>query len=62
MNATTLTEIVARGESERLELKRSTGQRTDAAKTACAMLNGLGGTSLASSAGVLTIAPVRATT
>lgn len=35
--------LVAQGESERLELKKSTGQRTDAAKTVCAMLNGMGG-------------------
>jgi ATP-dependent DNA helicase RecG len=35
--------IVSQGESEQVELKRSTGQRTDAAKTICAMLNGGGG-------------------
>ncbi len=35
--------LVAQGESERLEFKRSTGQRTEAAKTVCGMLNGLGG-------------------
>jgi len=35
--------LVRKGESERVEFKRSTGQRTAAAKTVCAMLNGLGG-------------------
>jgi ATP-dependent DNA helicase RecG len=35
--------VVARGESEEIEFKRSTGQRTEAAKTVCAMLNGRGG-------------------
>jgi ATP-dependent DNA helicase RecG len=35
--------LVDKGESESLEFKRSTGQRTEAAKTVCAMLNGLGG-------------------
>ena len=35
--------LVAKGESDRLEFKKSTGTRTDAAKTACAMLNGSGG-------------------
>ena len=43
MNLRELRELVADGESERLEFKRSTGQRTEAAKTVCAMLNGLGG-------------------
>ncbi len=43
MNVHELKELVFGGESERVEFKRSTGQRTDAAKTACAMLNGLGG-------------------
>lgn len=38
-----LQELAAGGESERVEFKRSTGQRTDAAKSVCAMLNGLGG-------------------
>jgi len=33
----------AEGESDRLEFKKRTGQRTEAAKTVCAMLNGLGG-------------------
>jgi len=35
--------LVRKGESDRVEFKRSTGQRTAAAKTVCAMLNGLGG-------------------
>ncbi len=35
--------LAASGESEMLEFKRSTGQRSDAAKTACAMLNNRGG-------------------
>ena len=34
---------MADGESDRLEFKKSTGQRTHAAKTVCGMLNGLGG-------------------
>lgn len=43
MNVRELKDLVTEGESERLEFKRSTGQRTEAAKTVCAMLNGLGG-------------------
>ena len=43
MNVHELKELVFGGESERVEFKRSTGQRTDAAKTTCGMLNGLGG-------------------
>ncbi|MBW1774945.1 MAG: putative DNA binding domain-containing protein, partial [Deltaproteobacteria bacterium] len=43
MNVHELKELVFGGESERVEFKRSTGQRTEAAKTACGMLNGLGG-------------------
>lgn len=35
--------MVAEGESERLELKATTGERREAAKTACAMLNHQGG-------------------
>jgi ATP-dependent DNA helicase RecG len=38
-----LKKLVAAGESDRLELKKSTGQRTEAARTVCAMLNGMGG-------------------
>lgn len=43
MNLRELNELISVGESERLEFKRTTGQRTEAAKTVCAMLNGLGG-------------------
>lgn len=45
-NAATLREIqrvVARGESLQAEFKRSTGQRTEAARTICGMLNAAGG-------------------
>jgi len=38
-----LNAIVAGGESEQVEFKKSTGQRTDAAKAVCAMLNARGG-------------------
>jgi ATP-dependent DNA helicase RecG len=38
-----LKKIVVAGESETVEFKRTTGQRTEAAKTVCAMLNGGGG-------------------
>jgi ATP-dependent DNA helicase RecG len=43
MNLQELKRLAAKGESDRLKFKRTTGQRTDAAKTVCAMLNGLGG-------------------
>ncbi|MBS1808772.1 MAG: putative DNA binding domain-containing protein [Acidobacteria bacterium] len=43
MKLSELTTLVAAGESERVEFKRTTGQRTDAMKTVCALLNGLGG-------------------
>lgn len=43
MNQTELERLVTQGESERLELKKSTGQRTAAMKSVCAMLNALGG-------------------
>ena len=43
MNLNQLKAIVAKGESDRVEFKRSTGQRTEAAKTVCALANGLGG-------------------
>ncbi|MCO5178263.1 MAG: putative DNA binding domain-containing protein [Thermomicrobiales bacterium] len=43
MNANDIAELIARGESADLEFKKSTGQRTDAARTICAMLNGIGG-------------------
>ena len=36
-------QLIATDESESLEFKKSTGQRTEAAKTVCAMLNGNGG-------------------
>ena len=38
--------LAAGGESERVELKLSTGQRRDAARTLSAMLNGRGGSVL----------------
>ena len=43
MNLKNLQELIKHGESERLEFKRTTGQRTEAMKTVCAMLNGHGG-------------------
>jgi ATP-dependent DNA helicase RecG len=43
VNLQELTELVRIGESERLEWKRTTGQRVDAMRTVCALLNGLGG-------------------
>ena len=43
MNRAELIKTAAQGESERLEFKKSTGQRTEAAKTVCGMLNGRGG-------------------
>lgn len=43
MDVSSLQQLARAGESERLEFKRSSGQRTDAAKTICGMLNGLGG-------------------
>jgi ATP-dependent DNA helicase RecG len=43
MNLNELKKLVSGGESDRTEFKKSTGQRTDAAKTICAMMNGLGG-------------------
>jgi ATP-dependent DNA helicase RecG len=43
MNLKELKVIVAKGESDRVEFKRSTGQRTEAAKSVCALANGLGG-------------------
>lgn len=35
--------LIVGGESDRLEFKRTTGERREAARTVCAMLNGLGG-------------------
>jgi len=43
MNPKELKKLIAHGESETLEFKKSTGQRSDAAKTVCAMLNCSGG-------------------
>jgi len=43
MNRAELERLVTQGESERLELKKSTGQRTAAMKSVCGMLNRLGG-------------------
>ena len=40
-----LQKLVAAGESENLEFKKTTGQRSEAAKTVCALLNGLRGIS-----------------
>ena len=36
-------DLVSGGESETIEFKRTTGQRTDGARTLCGMLNGMGG-------------------
>lgn len=38
-----LIQLAAAGESTKVEFKRTTGQRTEATKTICAMLNGSGG-------------------
>jgi ATP-dependent DNA helicase RecG len=43
MNLESLQQLVAQGESEKLEFKATTGQRTEAVKSVCGMLNGLGG-------------------
>jgi ATP-dependent DNA helicase RecG len=43
MHSEELQALVSAGESEQIEYKRSTGQRTDAARTVSAMLNGRGG-------------------
>lgn len=43
MNFSELEKLAAGGESERVEFKRSTGQRTEGMKTVCALLNGSGG-------------------
>ena len=43
MNAEQIKALVAKGESEMLEFKLSTGRRSDAMKTVCAMLNQRGG-------------------
>jgi ATP-dependent DNA helicase RecG len=43
MSPAELAAIVRSGESEKVEFKKTTGQRSDGAKTVCAMLNGQGG-------------------
>ena len=43
MNLQQLKTLITAGESENLEFKNSTGQRTAAMKAVCGMLNGLGG-------------------
>lgn len=43
MNLDELYQLVGSGESERVEFKKTTGQRTEAARTVCAMLNRAGG-------------------
>jgi ATP-dependent DNA helicase RecG len=43
MNLKELKKLAASRESDRLEFKTTTGQRTQAMKTVCGMLNGLGG-------------------
>lgn len=43
MNTGELRAVVSGGESDKVEFKKSTGQRTEGAKTVCAMLNGQGG-------------------
>ena len=43
MHLEELQKLVSKGESEKLEFKKTTGQRSEAAKTVCALLNGLGG-------------------
>jgi len=43
MNLNELKKLVGDDEDDRVEFKKSTGQRTSAAKSVCAMLNGLGG-------------------
>ena len=43
MNLKELRALAKKGESDRLEFKKTTGQRTQAMKTICSMLNGLGG-------------------
>lgn len=43
MDLQELSALCAGGESDQLEFKRSTGERREAVRTVCAMLNGLGG-------------------
>jgi ATP-dependent DNA helicase RecG len=44
MTAADLDDLAADGESDHVEFKATTGQRTEAARTVCAFLNGTGGT------------------
>jgi ATP-dependent DNA helicase RecG len=43
MTVAEINELASTGESETIEFKRTTGQRTDGARTVCGMLNGVGG-------------------
>jgi ATP-dependent DNA helicase RecG len=43
MNTEELNELVRGGESDRVEFKKTTGQRSEGVRTVCAMLNGVGG-------------------
>ncbi len=43
MNIDELNELVRGGESDRVEFKKTTGQRSEGVRTVCAMLNGVGG-------------------
>jgi ATP-dependent DNA helicase RecG len=43
MNLEELKSLASKGESETLEFKKTTGQRSEAARTICAFLNGAGG-------------------
>jgi ATP-dependent DNA helicase RecG len=43
MNLAELKKLVSGGETERVEFKRTTGERVEAAKTTCALLNATGG-------------------
>lgn len=43
MHLEELQKLIKQGESEGVEFKKTTGQRTEAAKTVCALLNGCGG-------------------
>ena len=43
MTIAEINELASAGESETIEFKRTTGQRTDGARAVCGMLNGIGG-------------------
>lgn len=43
MHLEKLQQLIAKSESKFIEFKKLTGSRTEAAKTICALLNGLGG-------------------